>query len=108
MKLKGNMVIELVDGNTGEEERIEEANMVTNAVNDILGLNPMGIFYAVAGEYDTHLLWNDKLLPICPNMVGGILLFPQTLEEDYFVKRHLISMCRFADEGNTYSRRFVI
>ena len=26
----------------------------------------------------------------------------------YFVKRHLISMCRFADEGNTYSRRFVI
>ena len=47
MKLKGNMVIELVDGNTGEEERIEEGNMVTNAVNDILGLNPMGIFYAV-------------------------------------------------------------
>jgi hypothetical protein len=56
MKLKGNMVIELVDGNTGEEERIEEGNMVTNAVNDILGLNPMGVFYAVAGEYDTHLL----------------------------------------------------
>ena len=42
----------------------------------------MGIFYAVAGEYDTHLLWNDRLLPICPNMVGGILLFPKTLEED--------------------------
>ena len=82
MKLKGNMVIELVDGNTGEEERIEEGNMVTNAVNDILGLNPMGIFYAVAGEYDTHLLWNDKLLPICPNMVGGILLYSDPLEED--------------------------
>ena len=65
MKLRGNMVVELVDGNTGEEERIEEGNMVTNAVNDILGLNPMGIFYAVAGEYDTHLLWNDRLLPIC-------------------------------------------
>ena len=37
MKLKGNMVIELTDENTGEEERIEEGNMVTNAVNDILG-----------------------------------------------------------------------
>ena len=43
MKLRGNMVIELVDGNTGEEECIEEGNMVTNAVNDILGLNPNGI-----------------------------------------------------------------
>jgi len=38
-----DLVIELVDGNTGEEERIEEGNMVTNAVNDILGLNPNGI-----------------------------------------------------------------
>ena len=47
-------------------ERVQEENMVTNAVNHILGLNPMGIFYSVAGEYDTHLLWNDNLLPICP------------------------------------------
>ena len=55
MKLKGNMVIEMIDDVTGEVvERVQEENMVTNAVNHILGLNPMGIFYSVAGEYDTH------------------------------------------------------
>lgn len=72
MKLKGNMVIEMIDDATGEVvDRVQEENMVTNAVNHILGLNPMGIFYSVAGEYDTHLLWNDNMLPICPNMIGG-------------------------------------
>lgn len=82
MKLKGTMVLELTDTNTGEMERVEETNMLTNAVNHILGLNPMGIFYAASGEYDEHVLWNDVLLPICPNMIGGILLYSERLEED--------------------------
>ena len=72
MKLKGNMVIEMIDDATGEVlERVQEENMVTNAVNHILGLNPMGIFYSVAGEYDTNLLWNINLIP--PHLwFGGI------------------------------------
>ena len=83
MKLKGNMVIEMIDDATGEVvERVQEENMLTNAVNHILGLNPMGIFYSVAGEYDTHLLWNNNLIPICPNMIGGILLYSEALTED--------------------------
>lgn len=82
MKIRGTMVLELTDENTGEVERMEETNMVTNAVNHILGLNPMGIFYAASGEYDSHLIWNSYLLPICPNMIGGILLFSSVLEED--------------------------
>lgn len=71
MKLKGTMVLELTDTNIGEVERVEETNMLTNAVNHILGINPMGIFYAASDEYDEHVLWNDVLLPICPNMIGG-------------------------------------
>lgn len=82
MKIRGTMVLELTDENTGEVERIEETNMVTNAVNHILGLNPLGIFYAASGEYDSRLIWNSYLLPICPNMIGGILLFSSALEED--------------------------
>lgn len=82
MKIRGTMVLELTDENTGEVERMEETNMVTNAVNHILGLNPLGIFYAASGEYDSHLIWNSYLLPICPNMIGGILLFSSALEED--------------------------
>lgn len=82
MKLKGTMVMELTDVNTSETETITEENMVTNAVNNILGLNPMGIFYKASGEYDEAVMWNGNLLPICPNMIGGILLFSKTLEEN--------------------------
>ena len=80
-KLTGNLTIELEDQNTGEIETLSETNMVTNAVNDILGVNPMATMYKVAGEYDDTLLWNDTLLPICPNMIGGILLFSNSITE---------------------------
>ena len=73
--------MELTDVNTSEVETITEENMVTNAVNNILGINPMGIFYCEA-EYSTGIVWTGKLLPICPNMIGGILLFPKALEEN--------------------------
>lgn len=49
-RLKGTMVIELTDEVTGEVETITEENMVTNAVNNILGQNPMGVFYNAAGN----------------------------------------------------------
>ena len=81
MRLKGTMVLELTDGATGEVETVTEENMVTEAVNDILGMNPMGVFYSEERLADV-LSWNDVLLPVCPNMVGGILLFPKALEED--------------------------
>lgn len=82
MKLKGTMVLELTDEATGEVESITEENMITNAVNNILGTNPMGVFYAATGEYDDAVLWNESLLPVCPNMIGGILLFSNALEEE--------------------------
>ena len=77
----GNLVIELEDQNTGNVETVSETNMVTNAVNDILGVNPMGVMYKAGGQYDDSLTWNDALLPICPNMIGGILLFPGSITE---------------------------
>lgn len=81
MKLKGTAVIELTDVNTSEVETYMEENMVTNAVNNILGLNPMAIFYC-EDDYNTGIVWTDNLLPICPNMIGGILLFSKALEEN--------------------------
>ena len=82
MRLKGEMVIELTDENTGVVETIREENMVTNAVNHILGLNPMGVFYKASGQYDDQMMWNDTLIPICPNMIGGILLYSSALTEN--------------------------
>lgn len=80
MRLKGNMVMELMDVNTQEVETITEENMITDAVNHILGTNPMGVFYCEA-QYSTGMVWQENLLPICPNMIGGILLFSKNLEE---------------------------
>ena len=77
----GNLVLELEDVNTGVVETVSETNMVTNAVNDILGVNPMGVMYKAGGQYDDSLTWNDELLPICPNMIGGILLFSSSITE---------------------------
>ena len=77
----GNLTIELEDENTGTVETVSETNMVTNAVNDLLGTNPLGLFYHTAGRYDTEMNWNDEMLPICPNMIGGILLFSSALTE---------------------------
>lgn len=81
MRLKGTMILELTDESTGEVETVTEENMVTNAVNNILGLNPMAIFYTEA-DLSSGLVWNGNLLPICPHMIGGILLFSKTLEEN--------------------------
>ena len=81
MRLTGSMTIELKDVNTNEVTTVTEENMVTNAVNHILGLNPLGVFYE-AGESIDGVKWNSGLLPICPNMIGGILLFSKALNED--------------------------
>ena len=82
MRLKGKMVMELTDMNTGAVETVVEENMVTNAVNDILGSNPLGVFYKTGDRYDDQMVWNSEMLPICPNMVGGILLFPKAVAEE--------------------------
>lgn len=80
-RYSGNLTIELEDVDTGTVETVSETNMVTNAVNDILGVNPMGVMYKAGGQYDDSLTWNDELLPICPNMIGGILLFSSSITE---------------------------
>lgn len=80
-KLKGTMVIELTDTVSGDVETITEENMITNAVNDLLGINPMGTLYNMGGQYDERMIWNNAMLPICPNMIGGILLFSKPITE---------------------------
>ena len=65
MVLKDIMTIELMDEATGDVETVTEENMITEAVNNILGLNPMGIFYAATGEWEpsAHLSQHDRRHP---------------------------------------------
>ena len=80
MKLKGTMTIELTDAGSGETETIREENMVTDAVDNILGSNLLGVYFD-SGTSSKNITVNSQLLPICPNTLGGILLFADTLEE---------------------------
>lgn len=77
--LKGHADIYLQDAKTGDivDERHED-NIVTNAVQELLSLNP----YGTKGN-------NVFYLPLATKALGGVLLFPDTLTEDatkYFAK----------------------
>ena len=77
--LKGRSVIELTDIHTGQVEVHEDTNLVTEAVMDVLNTNIMGIlfnntpFNGVNGE--------NWMLPLKKNVMGGILLYQNPLEE---------------------------
>lgn len=78
--LKGKSVIELTDVRTNEKEVSEEENIVTNAVPDLLRLNPSGLMYPIQTSNLTKL--EDEIFPIANKCYGGILLFENPLEED--------------------------
>ncbi len=79
MALKGRAAIELRNVRTGEIRRVEHGNLVTNAATEILRTNPIGAFYRNANDL-TAFRW-DQFLPVCPKLIGGILLFGNTLNE---------------------------
>lgn len=76
---KGKAKIELKDVKTGRLDTICDKNIVTNALNLAINSNVEGLFYPVGGYNDS---WDEKMLPICPNAIGGILLFSDAIEEN--------------------------
>jgi hypothetical protein len=80
MKLKGTTKIELTDVHTGKKEIFRDTNMVTTAVSQVFGNNIEGMLFCVAGS--STVSWSDYFLPICPNTIGGILLFQDAITED--------------------------
>lgn len=71
--IKGKTIIELTDVNTGEVERHEDDNMVTNALNKIF--EPLGYF-----KDPTYI--TNAFFPLCEKALGGILLFDGHIEEN--------------------------
>ncbi len=94
--LKGTATIELTDVKTGRKEVIKHDNLVTNAVRDLLTLNPLGMRFRSYSNTNNntsdlsqanmyHELGSSfeaGMLPICPKAIGGILLYEDALEED--------------------------
>ena len=85
MALKGTTRIELTDVKTGEVEVIEKHNLVTNAVSDILSCNPFGMRFRGYSNSSTGEIGDNfqkSLLPVVPNLIGGILLYEKELASD--------------------------
>lgn len=78
MGLKGMAKIELTNVKTGEVEVIEKHNLVTNAVPAVLK-NTFG--WQTKGTYSTSYL-TGHIIPLCPNLFGGILLYQDKIPED--------------------------
>lgn len=77
--LKGKTVIELTDVHTGETEVYEDTNMVTEAIYDVLNCNIKGMLYDNTSFNDSN--GENWMLPIKKNIMGGILLYQNPLEE---------------------------
>lgn len=71
--IKGKTIIELTDVHTGEVERHEDNNMVTNALNKIF--EPLGYF-----KIPSNIA--EAFLPLYEKALGGILLFDGHIEEN--------------------------
>lgn len=77
--LKGKTVIELTDVYTGKKEIHEDTNMVTEAVSDVLNTNIMGLLYNNTSFNNSS--GENWMLPIKKNIMGGILLYQNPLED---------------------------
>ncbi len=101
MKLVGNTVIELTDVTTGEVEVKEDENMLTNALSYIYNYNPMGAYSSFT---NTNFMAdaNSEFIPVCPNVLGGIFLFSEPLEEDakFILLDGALSPVAYASNGS--------
>lgn len=77
--LKGKSVIELTNIHTGKVETYEDTNLVTEAVMDVLNTNIMGILYNSTGFNSSS--GDAWMLPIKKNIMGGILLYQNPIDE---------------------------
>lgn len=80
--LKGKTIIELTDVNTKEVQRIEDNNMFTNALDSLVNGAPH--YFNNPILYRPTFPDNTKNvgLPVFKELIGGLLLFPEELEED--------------------------
>lgn len=75
MKIKGKTTFELTDVNTGKVEKIEDTNMVTNALQ---------YYLETYGMFTNNILANDDIRGkrLWKNLVGGLFLFDKNIEEN--------------------------
>lgn len=79
--MKGKTIIELTDINTKEVKRIEDHNMFTKALDSVFNQIPWWHSNTAVREANTSGGLNT-LVPIIGRALGGLLLFPETIDEN--------------------------
>lgn len=106
--MKGYAIIELTNVNTGEKEVYEEENIVTNGLQNFLGV--------------ARQLWQinsggDRCMyPIYCNALGGIVLFNQQITEsmesteipDTFTKNNIVGYSAYSTDGTSDTKRGIL
>lgn len=78
--MKGKTIIELTDVNTKEVKRIEDCNMFTNALDAVFNKIPWWHSNTAVGAPSYSEI--NSLVPIVGKALGGLLLFPNAMEEN--------------------------
>lgn len=112
MALKGHVEIELKDVNTGEVERIEGDNMITNVISELEKLLPLTTIHEIStGSYGYDQVFNsiNSWLPLATITLGGLVIFDEELDENdpeeyrYCQNGHIIG---YGSRGENLSNPF--
>lgn len=80
--LHGTALFELQDKRTGAVTRFKEDNMFTNALDEIFNKTPYYFNNRYAADFKILNNTYSPMTPIIGKALGGLLLFPQTIEEN--------------------------
>ena len=106
--MKGHATIELTNVNTGEKEIYGEDNIVTNGLQNFLG---------VARQlWQINSVGDQCMYPIYCNALGGIVLFNQQITEsvesteipDTFTKNNIVGYSAYSTDGTSDTRRGIL
>ena len=103
--LKGKTIIELTDTKTGEVERYEDNNLVTEAINDVIlkRRSFMGFNVGVGSEQNDKRSSFTSMFPLYKGFFGGIILFQNAVDESRKFLNGNDIIIGSATFGNAYS-----
>lgn len=81
--MKGRTTIKLTNVETGEVQKYYDCNMFTNALDEVFNKAPY--YFAnptLANLTNSQFQTKNPLAPVAGNALGGLLLFPEAIEED--------------------------
>ena len=103
--LKGKTIIELTDTKTGEVERYEDNNLVTQAINEIILKRKrfMGFQNGKGSVQDDTRSSFLSMFPLYKRFFGGIMLFSNAVDESRFFINGDDKIVGTATFNNAYS-----